>query len=277
MKLKHNKKRNTAFVYEALIKEATSALLKNNAETRNRIVKIIKQHFNPASTLYKDLGCYRSLYENQNLERSVCEKIVKEAKIAQRLIDPQGLFREQSALISDINKEVSSGVFANFVPNYKTLASIAQLFSHKLNPKDMIILENHIINDMMAISAQPDKVEAIDEIVVRKFIQKFNDKYDDELLMEQKELLSHYITSFTDNSLELKMFLNEEIARLKKELTAAKKREEFQADSAMSEKADHIIEKLNSFNATEIGEDVLNTIIKTQQLVKEIYTDADSN
>ena len=44
MKLKHNKKRNTAFVYEALIKEATSALLKNNAEKREKIVKSNSLH-----------------------------------------------------------------------------------------------------------------------------------------------------------------------------------------------------------------------------------------
>ena len=68
MKLKHNKKRNTAFIYEALIKEATSALLKNNTEKREKIVKIIRKHFNQKSLLRRDL------------ERPICEKIVTEAK-----------------------------------------------------------------------------------------------------------------------------------------------------------------------------------------------------
>ena len=34
MKTKHNKKRNTAFVYEALIREATVAILKEDLKKR---------------------------------------------------------------------------------------------------------------------------------------------------------------------------------------------------------------------------------------------------
>ena len=36
MKIKHNKKRNTAFVYEILIKEATVAILKKDTKRRNK-------------------------------------------------------------------------------------------------------------------------------------------------------------------------------------------------------------------------------------------------
>ena len=42
MRIKHNKKRNTAFVYEALINEATVAILKKNPERRNKAIKLIK-------------------------------------------------------------------------------------------------------------------------------------------------------------------------------------------------------------------------------------------
>ena len=34
MKIRHNKKRNTAFVYEALIREGTSAILQKDEKTR---------------------------------------------------------------------------------------------------------------------------------------------------------------------------------------------------------------------------------------------------
>ena len=68
MKIKHNKKRNTAFVYEALVREATVAILKNDRERKNKVISIIKKHFHNESMLHKDLEFYRSLYENQNLE-----------------------------------------------------------------------------------------------------------------------------------------------------------------------------------------------------------------
>ena len=45
MRLKHNKKRNTAFVYEALVRELTQSVVKNNKNKQNKIVSIIKEHF----------------------------------------------------------------------------------------------------------------------------------------------------------------------------------------------------------------------------------------
>ena len=149
MKIKHNKKRNTAFVYEALVKEATVAILKNDSEKRDKAIKIIKKHFKPGSVLKKDLDCYRSLCENQNLDRLTAEKILKEVKLQKRLIDPNGLFKQQTKLIHDVNKETSPSVFGNFVPNYKSLATIMQIFSDKISPKNKVILENEIIQRML--------------------------------------------------------------------------------------------------------------------------------
>ena len=79
MKTKYNKKRNTAFVYEALIREGTSAILQGDHERKNTVVKLIKKHFAADSVLYKDLQCYRSLYETTGLQKETCEKIIKEA------------------------------------------------------------------------------------------------------------------------------------------------------------------------------------------------------
>ena len=76
MKIKHNKKRNTAFVYEILIKEATVAILKKDTKRRNNVINIIKKHFKSDSLLRKDLECYRSLYENQSLTQLTSEKII---------------------------------------------------------------------------------------------------------------------------------------------------------------------------------------------------------
>ena len=273
MKFRHNKKRNSAFIYEALIREATVATMKNDTQRKEAAVRLLKKHFKSGTLLRKDLECYRSLYENQNLDRLTCEKILKEVKIQKRLIDPEGLFKQQTALIHDINTELSPSVFGNFVPNYKSLATIMQIFSDKISPKDQVILENTIASNMgMLITEQ--KVEApIDDIVYKTFVNKFNSKYKDELLDEQKELLSHYISSFMDNALQLKMFLNEELARLKTKLEEAKDADEIKSDRAMLNKTNQVIEKLNSYSKETISEEVLMTVMRTQALVKEIYND----
>jgi len=64
MKTRHNKKRNTAFVFEALVREATVAIIKENHEVKDKAIAIIKKHFVPGSVLYKDLqNLYLNLYQ----------------------------------------------------------------------------------------------------------------------------------------------------------------------------------------------------------------------
>jgi hypothetical protein len=273
MKTRHNKKRNTAFVFEALVREATVAIIKENHEVKDKAIAIIKKHFVPGSVLYKDLQNYRSLYENQNLHREIAEKIIKEAKLAHRVMDPHGLFVSQSDLIADVNKELTPEVFNNFVPNYKTLASIAQMFSDKSSPKSAVILENNIINNMILPEDKQDTLEPIDNLVLNSFINKFNDKYKEGLLENQKTLLNHYITSFTDNGLGLKMFLNSEIARLKEELTVSLNKEVIKEDKDLIEKTNQVLEKLSSFQMQAASAQVVLTVLKTQQLTEEISTD----
>jgi hypothetical protein len=277
MKIKHNKKRNTAFVYESLIREATVAIIKKDISKKNKIVKIIREYFTSDSLLKKDLNCYRSLYTNQNLDKEISEKILCETKRQRRLIDPEGVFKEQTALINTVNKEVSPSVFSNFVPNYKTLATISQLFSDKTSPKDRVLLENKIIYNMGLEDKHDPDAQQIDDTVYKIFVNKFNNKYEHQLLEEQKELLGHYVTSFSDNALSLKVYLNEEITRLKIKLKEAKSVGEITSDQAMLEKTDVIIDKLSSFAKREVSEEVLLTIMKTQILIKEIYSDGNSS
>jgi len=277
MKARHNKKRNSAFVYEALIKEATVAIMKKDTARKETAARLIKKYFEPGTLLRKDLDCYRSLYENQDLDRLTSEKILKEVKLQKRLIDPNGLFKQQSELIRDVNSELSPATFNNFVPNYKTLATIAQIFASKISPKDQVILENLIIADMIKKEEGIPIDAPIDNVVYRTFVEKFNAKYENGLLQEQKELLTHYITSFVDNGLELKIYLNNEIGRLKEELGKAKSVEEIKNDEAMLKKTNEIIERLSSFAQETISEDVLMTVLKTQALVKEIHTDASND
>ena len=271
MKTRHNKKRNTAFVYEALIREATVAILKEDADRRNKVVSIIKKHFGETSQLKQQLECYRSLYEVRGVSENTAKRILNEAKMASRLLDVQGLFVSQSDLIDDVNKEVSPEVFNNFVPNYKTLASISQMFSSKTSPLDRVMLENQIIKIMTSATPPSVNIAGIDNITYKTFVGKFNNKYGHDLLQEQKELLTKYISSFSDNALELKMYLNTEIRRLKERMTEAMSIEEIKNDSEMLKKTVAVVGRLESYARSEVTEEVLMTILQTQSLVEEIY------
>ena len=63
MKPKHNKKRNTAFLYEVLIRELTKSVVRRDHEKKKNIILILKEHFGVNSILYKELQLYRDIFE----------------------------------------------------------------------------------------------------------------------------------------------------------------------------------------------------------------------
>jgi hypothetical protein len=276
MKNKHNKKRNTAFVFEALAREATTAIIKGDQERKAKVVSIVRKHFTGDSLLKKDLECYRSLYENQELDENTSQKILEAVMAAKRLIDPDGLFKQQTEVINDINKELTPATFNNFVPNYKSLATIAKMFNTD-SPKQKVMLESKILEGMVG-KLQEQNLEPLDSLTFVTFTKKFNEKYNGSLLREQKELLNHYISSFSHDELETKIYLNRELGRLKQSLSEAVKVEEIANDPEMVKKTNAVKERLESLSGeTKLNESTLLTILKTQELVKEIYDDGSNS
>ena len=64
--MKHNKKRNTAFLYESLIKELTVAIVRKNNDRKNVILGMIKENFTKGSILRDELEIYKSILENKD-------------------------------------------------------------------------------------------------------------------------------------------------------------------------------------------------------------------
>ena len=121
------------------------------------------------------------------------------------------------------------------------------------------------------------EMEPIDNLALASFIGKFNEKYDSTLSEEQKGLLNLYISSFSDNSLTLKTFLNEEIARLKVAVEQSLILTEVSEDKDMADKTTKVIKILESFGSAQISDELLIAVIKTQELVKELTENVDNN
>tara|TARA_R100001082_G_scaffold110796_1_gene91811 strand:+ start:394 stop:1227 length:834 start_codon:yes stop_codon:yes gene_type:complete len=272
-KTRHNKKRNTAFLFEVLARELTKSFIDGNAEWKNKILNIIKEHFKQGTTLAKDLELYKSIYETKGLKPHVAEKLLHEVKIAKRLIDPQGLFDAQSELIGTVNKTLSKQVFNNFIPNYKSLATIAHMFNQKIPAKNRIFLEEVILKQMIskkALKTAKQSMVPVDNLVYRTFVEKFNAKYGESLLEEQKALLNNYILSFSDNAVELKIFLNEELERLRGVINESLNFEEIKNDPDMIGKTKKVLRVIAEFKNEPINEKSINQVLKIQNLAKEI-------
>ena len=276
MRLKHNKKRNTAFVYEALIRELTESVVKNNKNKQNKIVSIIKEHFGGSSVLKEELGLYKSIYETRHIKKTTAEKIIVEAKQKHGSLNKKEIFKEQTALINKINKTLSNKLFTSFVPNYKSIASVYSIFQDALPVKDRVLLEENIAEQMSASVITEENIQQpIDSIVYRTFVNKFNEEYKETLNENQRELLSHYITSFADNGLELKVYLNEEVGRLKEELKAIMEGGLIKSDPVLLEKTKKVYDILNNCAERDIDTEVVETVLKTQDLLKEVGKDVD--
>ena len=269
-RLKHNKKRNTAFLFETLVKELTKASINNDEKRRSSITSILKKHFKKGEVLYRELDLYRSVNEALDTDRATAERILSEAKTFYSMIPQKDVFSAQTELIDDINKEVGDDVYGNFVPNYKNLATLDQIFNSNLNMKDRVLLENKIIYNMIAENERPDQMQHISNLTYKTFTKKFNEAYSDSLHKEQKELLSKYVLSFVDNGLELKVYLNEELERLKKEVKESQELEEVKEDENMIQNTEKVLDLIDSFSKEQLDEAQIRKVLKIQELVREV-------
>jgi len=274
MRLKHNKKRNTAFVYEALIRELTKSVVKNNKHKQNKIVSIMKEHFANGTELSKELDVYKSIYETKSIQKGTAEKIVTEAKQKYSGLNKGTIFKEQSALINKINKTLSKNIFNNFVPNYKSIATVYSIFQDALPIKDRVLLEENIVEQMSAsVETRQEGQQPMDSIIYGTFVNKFNEEYSGKLNENQKQLLTKYISSFSDNGVEMKYYLNEEIGSLKQKLKDCTSMPQITEDSTLKSKINKVYSILESYKEKEIDTDLIELVLKTQELVEEIEND----
>ena len=67
--MKHNKKRNTAFLYECLIRELTITIVRSDEVAKQKVINIVKENFSKGMILYEDLQLYKQLLETKTTKR----------------------------------------------------------------------------------------------------------------------------------------------------------------------------------------------------------------
>ena len=273
-KTKHNKKRNTAFLYEALIREMTKAVVSKDKDQKNKIVDILKESFSSSKPLGKELGLYQALLSSSELDPVTAEKLLYQIREAYSELDSEEIYNAQSHVIKRINKEVGADVYNNFVPNYKSIATVSQLFgadSSAVGIKRGVLLEQSVLETLTFknVDEKPKELKPIDNIVFKTFSGNFNEAYADSLLSEQKELLNRYILSFNSDT-DIKIYLNEELGRLHAALKGALKTNEIQSDKNMVESTASVIEMIKEFKNQPVDKNLVEKVLKIQNLVHEI-------
>jgi hypothetical protein len=269
VKTKHNKKRNTGFVFEVLVREMTKSVLEDDKSTQREISTILKEHFTANTELSKELDCYRTLQVSRSLERSAAIRLLDQTRQRFQGLDRQKVFEEQNSVISRVNQALSARVFDNHIPNYRELATISQLLNDDTSLQQKLVFEGQIIDTLTKKGgSHEEKHKEIDEVVIRSFMKRFDSSYES-FLPEQKSLLRQYILQFVDDGAEFSLFINEELRRIKKEVESSVELKEVKEDKDMITATSSVLALLDSFRNTPIDESSLKKVLKLQHLVSE--------
>ena len=270
--MKHNKKRNTAFLYECLIRELTKAVVKEDKQKQETVKDILKEFFKAGKILKKELELYKTLQESTGSKEDYSRRLMVEVKRDFDDLDRKEVFNEQTALINRINKALGNGAFSNFIPNYKDLATLGLfLQDSNIGAKKRIMLEDKLVSYLTRLNENQTKMKPVDKLEFKMFVKRFNDTYQNSLLKEQKELLSNFITSFSDNGLGLKVYLNEEIGRLKEAVDAEIVEK---PNSAFTENFKKVRAKLDNYATKPLNEAMVEEIFYIQDLLAEVKRNA---
>ena len=101
----------------------------------------------------------------------------------------------------------------------------------------------------------------IDNLTYKTFVGKFNDTYKNSLKENQKSLLTNYITSFSDNGLGLKSFINEEVGSLKLQLSQKLSEGKDTIGEERHEKLSKVSVILEDFTKRPLDESMVKKII----------------
>lgn len=227
MKLKHNKLRNPAILFELLVRQITTDTL-NNRESKS--VNILKRHYNNTQ-IAKEFKIYKTLYEAKNLSEAKASILINSAIQAHSKLNKTTLRKAKYDLIADIKENYNlEEFFKSKVNNYKTLASIYMLFETvNSDIADPEVESKYRFTIMESICENPNKnlkdtlleeYNSYDKgtrsLVYKLFIQKFNEKYSG-LDDNQKSLLKEYITNISTSD-SLREYVNSEITKVKKDI-----------------------------------------------------------
>lgn len=231
---------------------------------------MIKEFFSKDKILNRELSLYKTLVSEQKLTTRVAEKLLNEVKKEYDKLDAKEIFNEQSRLIKKMNSSFEKKVFSNFVPHYKSLATINQIFNADIPLKKKVLLEEQMIGIMSSTTEEKKEAEQkpIDNLVLKTFTNKFNSVYSETLLEEQQTLLNKYMTSFADNGVELKLYLNEELGRLKESLQTKISLKEIK-DVSLRDKTSLVLEKIDSFRKIKVDLELVKNVLRIQSLVSE--------
>lgn len=273
--LKHSKIKNTAILFELLVRQIAADTMNNK---KSPAITILKKHFKEGSELYKELSLYRTLTEEKFDNKSYATRFIATAIASRKQLNESELRRAKYNVIRDIKNNF---VFENFigsrVNNYKLLASIYKLFEYKSidSPADITrsfsVVTEHVMypeksNEISVNESLIKEDPIIRQLASKIVVDRFNEKYAG-LTGKQKELLREYVNS-VNNSPDLLNKIKREIPTLQLELANLSKSV---TSKVVKIKLHEVTEMLNTFNNIKVIQDKhVLTMLRYYELINQV-------
>jgi len=276
--IKHNKVKNTAFLYECLTRQITSDVL-SNVEPSPALA-IVKEFFKPTTILGKELVLYKALtskkLKNENKINYLVDSVLRE----RTKLNYSELRRGKYNLIKKITEHYElKDFFRTRISNFKDIASVYKLFEIQTNSNPFeeteirfVVMEN-LKDKGTPKSEKQSVVEKFEKeskdlrlLSYKILVDKFNQKYSN-LNESQRDLLKAYINNISNTS-TLKDFMSEEITKLKDEILAIHPNIDDKVVSIKLKECLNVLKKLNKGNV--VNEKQLITMMRFYSLLDEV-------
>lgn len=279
MAIKHSKYRNTGILFELLVRQTTSDLLNNQD---SKAVKILKKYFTNTE-LGKEYGLYSAFSTSPKLSEGKAEILVSTLVEQYKKLDYEKINKLKYNLIKEIKQNYDlDNFFKAKIDNYKPYASIYTILesqnSKTSDTKQLIInkinLLEHLTKQDLSDSKAPKSIvddlmkedKEIRLLAYKLMVEKFNNKYQD-MSEKQKELLKEYITNISDTK-NLKVYLNNQLDQIQKELTELK---ESSKDQVVKIKLEEVLKFVTPIKENQsIKDETITGILQYFDLIDEL-------
>jgi hypothetical protein len=281
MKVKHSKFKNTAILFELLVKQITQEVLSNS--TKNISEKIIKEFFSSNKELAKELKLYNQIVKEKYSSIDDAKLFLEEVAKERIKLDENKLNKEKYNLIKTIKESYDLDKFlSSNLQNYKLLASVYKVFEakttgRKVEIRDFIESNNTILEHITHKKVSSKQADTLYEsfkqqsedlrlLTYKLLIENFNKKYSN-LDDSQKGLLREFINNVTNTSTFPK-FIEEET---KKVLANLVKESKGITDKVTKIKISEMIKLYKSDKfLKENQEKQVSVLMLTYELLKEV-------
>jgi hypothetical protein len=280
MAIKHSKYRNTAILFELLVRQTTADLLQNKD---SKAVKILKKHFTNTE-LGKEYSLYSSFNTIGKLSETKAEMFINTVLEQRKKLNEDKLKREKYNLIKEIKNTYDiNNFFRAKIDNYKTYASVYTLFesqksSKVTDTKQLLLNKINILEHITegSIMDKPASATMVEEfmkedkeirlLAYKLVVEKFNTKYAD-LSEKQKEVLKEYINNISETEL-LKTYINKTINTIKEDLNKIKSNVK---DPVVKIKLNETIKLLNPIKSNQfVKDETITSVLQYLELVDEL-------